>query len=63
MAVLSPCPNVANCYVYTVRSGDNLVSIVNWFGVPYSTVLAMNPGLTPTVIRAGQTIRIPTPTR
>lgn len=63
MAVLTPCANARDCYVYIVRSGDNLTSIVNWFGVPYRTVLGMNPGLQPTLIRAGQLIRIPTPTR
>jgi hypothetical protein len=63
LAVLSPCPDAASCYIYTIRSGDNLFSIAAWFGVRYSTVLAMNPGLSSTVIRAGQRIRIPTPTR
>jgi LysM domain len=63
-AVLDPCPSTPDCWIYTVRSGDNFVSIVNWFGVPYETVLNMNPGIgDPTTIRAGDKIRMPPPTR
>jgi hypothetical protein len=63
-AVLDPCPNEPDCWIYTVRAGDNFVSIVNWFGVPYQTVLDMNPQIgDPTTIRTGDTIRMPPPTR
>jgi len=63
-ALLEPCPDAPSCWVYTVRPGDNLVSIVNWFGVPYDTVIAMNPGLgDPTTIQPGDRIRMPPPTR
>jgi hypothetical protein len=63
-AVLDPCPSTPDCWIYTVRSGDNFVSIVNWFGVPYQTVLNMNPQMgDPTTIRAGDKIRMPPPTR
>jgi hypothetical protein len=61
-AVLVRCPGVSDCWIYTIRSGDNLHSIANWFGVSYSRMLAMNPGLA-TPIRAGEKLRIPTPTR
>ncbi len=63
-AVLDPCPSTPDCWIYTVRSGDNFVSIVNWFGVPYDTVVRMNPEMgDPTTIRAGDKIRMPPPTR
>ncbi len=62
-AVLVACPNVPACWTYTIRAGDNLVSIANWFGVPLATIYEMNPGLRTTTIRAGMQIRIPTPTR
>jgi LysM repeat protein len=62
-AVLVACPNMPNCWIYTIRQGDNLVSIANWFGVPLATIYEMNPGLRSTTLRAGMQIRIPTPTR
>ncbi|HEX5013936.1 MAG TPA: LysM domain-containing protein [Candidatus Limnocylindrales bacterium] len=62
--LLVPCPNAADCWIYTVRAGDNLRSIVNYFGVEYGDVLSMNPAITnPTNIHAGDEIRMPPPTR
>ena len=62
--LLVPCPGAADCWIYTVRSGDNLVSIANYFGVPYDTVLDMNPDIgNPTQISAGDEVRMPPPTR
>jgi len=62
--LLEPCPDAPRCWIYTVRSGDKLVSIVNWFGVPYDTVIAMNPGIGDrTTIQPGDRIRMPPPTR
>jgi hypothetical protein len=63
-ALLKPCPSTPDCWIYTVRPGDNLRSIVNWFGVSYNTVLKMNPQISdPTTITAGTKIRMPPPTR
>jgi hypothetical protein len=63
-ALLVPCPNTADCWIYTVRAGDNFQSIISYFGVPYDTVIRMNPGLgDPTNIHAGDRIRMPPPTR
>jgi LysM repeat protein len=63
-AVLRPCPDAPSCWIYTVRAGDNLQSITNWFGVKYATVLAMNPWIDdPSTIHAGDELRLPPPTR
>jgi hypothetical protein len=61
-ALLEPCPSTPKCWIYTVRSGDNLTSIVNWFGVAINKVRSMNPNLA-NPIRAGDKIRMPPPTR
>ena len=63
-ALLEPCPSKPNCYLYTVRSGDNLSSIANYFGVPYDTVLALNPTIrNPSTIQPGTVLTLPPPTR
>jgi LysM repeat protein len=63
-ALLVPCPDKADCYIYTVRVGDNLFSIANYFGVPLSTIYAWNPRYASGAgLRAGDGIRMPPPTR
>jgi hypothetical protein len=61
-ALLTACPSQPDCWIYVIRSGDNLHSIANWFGVSYDRMIAMNPNLA-TPIHAGDHLRIPTPTR
>jgi hypothetical protein len=61
-AVLTRCPSTPDCWVYVIRSGDNLFSIAHWFGVDYDRMRAMNPNLR-VPIHAGDDLRIPTPTR
>ena len=61
MRLLKPCPDKPKCYIYKVRSGDNLYSIGTFFGVPLATVKAWNPW-TDSGLRAGRELRIPPPT-
>jgi hypothetical protein len=61
-ALVTRCPGTPDCYVYVVRSGDNLFSIANYFGVPLKRVESMNPW-TKSGLVAGRQLRIPTPTR
>jgi LysM domain-containing protein len=61
-ALLRPCPDQADCWIYRVRSGDNLYSIARYFGVPLKTVQAWNPW-TASGLKVGRDLRIPPPTR
>lgn len=63
-ALLEPCPDKADCWIYTARAGDNLFSIANYFGVPLSTIYAWNPRYANGAgLRPGDEIRMPPPTR
>jgi hypothetical protein len=62
--LLDPCPDRSNCYLYTVRSGDNLYSIAHYFGVPLATIYAWNPAYANGAhLKVGNKIRMPPPTR
>jgi LysM repeat protein len=62
-AVLRPCPDTPRCWIYRVRSGDNLYSIAHWFGVSLDSIYARNPWTRTQGLRAGQELRLPPPTR
>ncbi len=61
--LLVACPDRRKCWIYTVRSGDNLYSIANYFGHPLATIYAWNPQYPGTPLREGAQIRMPPPTR
>ena len=61
--LLKACPNRTRCYIYRVRSGDNLFSIANYFGHSLATIYRWNPQYPGTRLRVGDSIRMPPPTR
>lgn len=44
-SLLQPCRDQAECVIYTIRAGDNLVSIVRFFDVAMNQTEALNPWL------------------
>ena len=62
-ALLEPCGDEPDCWIYTVRQGDNLVSIARYFGVPLDVVREQNPWTETTPLVAGQELRLPPPRR
>lgn len=62
-ALLEPCPDAPDCWIYTVRQGDNLTSIANYFGVSLDAVYERNPWAETEQLRPGQELRLPPPTR
>ena len=61
--LLTRCQDAANCWIYRVRSGDNLYSIANYFGVSQDSIYERNPWVRNQGLRAGQELRLPPPTR
>jgi LysM domain-containing protein len=61
--LLDPCPDRPRCWIYTIRSGDNLSSIANYFGIPLDTVRDLNPWTRTQGLRTGQELILPPPTR
>jgi hypothetical protein len=61
--LLEPCPDRDGCWIYLVRSGDNLYSIANYFGHSLATLYEWNPQYPDKRLRVGAEIRMPPPTR
>jgi LysM repeat protein len=62
LALLTPCPGLPDCYQYKIRRHDNLRGIASFFGIPYQTVLDLNPQIeNPSLIHVGQVIVLPPP--
>jgi hypothetical protein len=61
--LLDACADRENCWVYTVRAGDNLFSIANYFGHSLNTIYSWNPQYPETALKTGAKIRMPPPTR
>ena len=61
--LLKACPNKPDCWIYVIRSGDNLFSIANYFGVPIERVRALNPWTRTERLRTGRQLILPPPTR
>jgi hypothetical protein len=61
--LLAKCPDRDGCWIYRVRSGDNLFSIAKYFGHSLSTLYAWNPQYPSTRLKVGAEIRMPPPTR
>ena len=62
-ALLEPCPDAPDCWIYVVRAGDNLTSIANYFGVPLASVYDLNPDLRTQSLQPGRELILPPPTR
>ena len=62
-ALLTACPNRTGCWIYRVRSGDNLFSIAHYFGHSLATIYKWNPQYPGTALKNGAQIRMPPPTR
>jgi len=64
MDLVVPCAGQADCYVYTIRKGDVLLAIANFFGVDVAKIRQMNPGLGEgSTIGTGDKLKIPPPTK
>ncbi|HWC48303.1 MAG TPA: LysM domain-containing protein [Solirubrobacterales bacterium] len=43
---------------YTVESGDTLTAIAHKTGVPLSEIMALNPGVDPQILTAGEVLKL-----
>ena len=62
-ALLTACPTKPDCYLYTVRRGDNLSAIAHYFGITLDAVRQLNPWTQTKGISPGDKLILPPPTR
>jgi LysM repeat protein len=62
-ALLQPCPDKPDCYVYRVRRGDTLTGIAKFFGTTLDTIRELNPWTKTKGLQTGQQLLIPPPPR
>ena len=43
---------------YTVQTGDTLTAIAHQTGVPLSEIMALNPGVDPQILTAGEVLKL-----
>lgn len=43
---------------YTVQTGDTLTAIAHKTGIPLSEILALNPGVDPQILTAGEVLKL-----
>jgi Tfp pilus assembly protein FimV len=55
---IHPRPTRPQRRLYAVRSGDTLASIAGRFGTSVDRLLELNPGIEPTALHVGETVRI-----
>jgi LysM repeat protein len=58
---VSPTPSATPVATrpYTVQPGDTVASIASAIGVPASTIVQLNPTISPNNLQIGQTLRLP----
>jgi len=62
LALLEPCPDKPDCYIYTVKTDDSLARISRRFRIPVDTILELNPWITDAnIIHPGDKITLPPP--
>lgn len=57
-ALADPSVKLIKYYLYTVRKGDTLSEIAQWYGVSVSMIERDNPGLRPALLKIGQNLVI-----
>jgi nucleoid-associated protein YgaU len=54
---LPSCPGLPGCFEYTIQRGDSLSGVATRYGIPVSTVLALNPEITdPSIVVVGHVL-------